>query len=336
MEEGSSQKLAIQRLTALWALTESGLGGLLHAFNSPFTGLFVGSIAIVLIALIYSLSDKKWTTVIKALTIVLIIKMAVAPHSNITSYFAVSFQALAGIFILRIIPSVWVSSILFAIIALVESAIQKILVLYILYGKTIWEAIDEFGVWVNRKLEHSILLITSKNVIILYIGIYAFVGILVGLFIASANQYIRREWMNPKFCIELKVEGESEENTDQKKSRNYTNLIFIMFTLLVLTLFASLTKGVGQGFYLLGRTMFLLGLWYLFLAPWIMKQLRRFLKQRQSQLGEELDQTFILLPYLKLIITRSWQESKEHSLFNKWYYFLINSILYSLRFKLAE
>ena len=37
--------IAIQRLTALWALNECGLGGILHAVKSPFTGLVLGSIA---------------------------------------------------------------------------------------------------------------------------------------------------------------------------------------------------------------------------------------------------------------------------------------------------
>ncbi|NNE25959.1 MAG: hypothetical protein HKN09_03885 [Saprospiraceae bacterium] len=336
MELGSSKKLAIQRLTALWALTESGLGGLLHAFNSPFTGLFVGSIAIILIALIYTLSGKQWSVVLKALTIVLIIKMAVAPHSNITSYFAVSFQAVAGIIILRIIPSIAVGSIVFAVVALVESAIQKILVLYILYGKTIWEAIDEFGVWVNRKFENSFLLITSKNVILVYIGLYIMMGLLVGLFIAAANKSIKKEWNNPKYMIQLDKGLSVGEHDMQRKKSNYTHLIFIMITLLILTLFASLTQGIGQGFYLLGRTMLLLGIWYLFLAPWIMKQLRKLLKKRQSKLGVELDQTFILLPYLKTIITRAWSESRDLGTFKKWYYFLIYTILYSLRFKLKQ
>ncbi len=42
----------IHKLTALWALNESGLGGFLHVFNTPFTGLIVGGISILLISLI--------------------------------------------------------------------------------------------------------------------------------------------------------------------------------------------------------------------------------------------------------------------------------------------
>ena len=44
--------LAIQRLTALWAFAESGLGGMLHALQLPFTGLIVGGLSVIIITLI--------------------------------------------------------------------------------------------------------------------------------------------------------------------------------------------------------------------------------------------------------------------------------------------
>ena len=83
----------ITRLTALWALSEAGLGGVLHAIQFPFTGLLVGGFAIVLISLIAYFSDHKWDTIFRSLLVVLIIKLAVSPHSPPTSYLAVSFQA---------------------------------------------------------------------------------------------------------------------------------------------------------------------------------------------------------------------------------------------------
>jgi hypothetical protein len=47
-----NNKSIIDKLTALWALNESGLGGFLHVFNSPFSGLIVGGVSILLISLI--------------------------------------------------------------------------------------------------------------------------------------------------------------------------------------------------------------------------------------------------------------------------------------------
>jgi hypothetical protein len=42
----------VQRLTALWALSEAAFGGVLHAFQVPFTGLFINASAIIFITLI--------------------------------------------------------------------------------------------------------------------------------------------------------------------------------------------------------------------------------------------------------------------------------------------
>ena len=93
-ENVSSQErvIAIQRLTALWALNECGLGGILHALQSPFTGLLVGSIAMICIALICAFAEKKWQAAMTSLAIVLVIKALVSPHSTPTAYIAVAFQ----------------------------------------------------------------------------------------------------------------------------------------------------------------------------------------------------------------------------------------------------
>ncbi|MGB3083465.1 MAG: hypothetical protein WBB21_02015, partial [Saprospiraceae bacterium] len=86
-EANSQNQTIIFRLTALWALNESGLGGFLHALNFPFSGLIIGSIAVALISFIiyFSGTDKK--TLFNALIIVLIIKLLMSPHSSVTAYF---------------------------------------------------------------------------------------------------------------------------------------------------------------------------------------------------------------------------------------------------------
>src|SRR5258706_10118764 len=133
----ADKNLAIQRLTALWALNECGLGGFLHALESPFTGLFVGSLAMICIAFICSLADNKWQTMMTSLVIVLVIKALVSPHSPPSAYIAVVFQGVSGAIIYRYIPGLFFSSVFFVSMGLIESAIQHILTLTILYGNTI-------------------------------------------------------------------------------------------------------------------------------------------------------------------------------------------------------
>ena len=142
----------IARLTALWALSEAGLGGVLHALQSPFTGFFVGGFAIVLVSLIAYFAEDKRKTIFRSLLVVLIIKLAVSPHSPPTSYLAVSFQALmAALIYSNLSLSKW-SAMLLGVITLIESALQKLLVLTLIYGKSLWEAINSFSDYIIDRM----------------------------------------------------------------------------------------------------------------------------------------------------------------------------------------
>ena len=58
--------VAIQRLTAVWAFCESGLGGILHAMQMPFTGLVVGGLAVIIICFIAALTDRNYVQLLQA------------------------------------------------------------------------------------------------------------------------------------------------------------------------------------------------------------------------------------------------------------------------------
>lgn len=60
------KRLAIQRLTALWAFSESGLGGVVHALKIPFTGIMLGGFAVIIITLIAYFSEKSTSIFYKA------------------------------------------------------------------------------------------------------------------------------------------------------------------------------------------------------------------------------------------------------------------------------
>jgi hypothetical protein len=117
------RRLAVERLTALWALNEAGLGGIMHAFRTPFTGIFVGGLAIVMITLIAHFSERKWSAVTRALVIVLIVKAAASPHSPLPAYLAVSFQGLMGALIFSALPNLRLGALLLGVLGLLEAAV---------------------------------------------------------------------------------------------------------------------------------------------------------------------------------------------------------------------
>ena len=132
------------RLTALWALSESGLGGMMHALKIPFSGLFLGGFAIVMVTLIAQQYQKgRFKAVMQATLLVILVKAMASPHSPPMAYIAVGFQGLAGACIYSIGFN-RITCTLFGGIALFESAIQKFLTTTLIFGKSIWEALDGF------------------------------------------------------------------------------------------------------------------------------------------------------------------------------------------------
>ena len=121
------------RLIALWVLCEAVLGGMMHAVKIPFTGIVVSSAAVICISLIAYYVPVKGA-ILKATIIVAIFKLMLSPHTPPTAYVAVFFQGLMGQILFFNLRFFRLSCILLAVLALVESPIQRIIVVTVLYG----------------------------------------------------------------------------------------------------------------------------------------------------------------------------------------------------------
>ncbi len=122
------KQIQVDRLIALWALSEAALGGILHAFRIPLTGLLVNSAAVIFMVFIASSSSRRGA-ILKATFIVMIVKGIVSPHTPLTAYIAVGFQGLMGELLLRSKKHLLLSSLVLGVITLFQSGIQKILML---------------------------------------------------------------------------------------------------------------------------------------------------------------------------------------------------------------
>jgi len=333
-QEQVQNTLAIQRLTALWALTESGLGGILHAFKSPFTGLIVGSIAMCLIVMICHYSDSIWKTVSKALIIVLIVKMMVSPHAMISAYVAVSFQAVLGAGLMSLFGIKLWSIMALGCLGLVESALQKLIILTLLYGKSIWEAINELGEWIAKKLGFLLPFESAELLIASYVGLYFFVGLWVGYMIYKLRNKVANADIEKYNVAVAKLQDKM--TTKKRKRRKYTMIGMILFLALLIVLVLKWTgaeRGWSLASYLLIRTVLILGLWYGILAPIIMKRVKLFLSERKGALSKEVDEVFELLPYMRQIVSLSWNETKGGHFIIRIKDFIFHSLMYSLHFK---
>lgn len=335
IDQTTNQKntLAIQRLTALWALSESGLGGLCHAFKIPFAGLLLGGIAVIIISLLCHFAESKWKTISSALILVLIVKGMVSPHTQITGYIAVSFQALCGVFFYKLMPF-RIGTLFFCVIAIMESAFQKLILLTLLYGSTFWEAINETGAWIVNRMGFISSISSSQFLVALYTGIYFIGSLFIGYVIIYIVGFIKEEENINSINVTVGKTGELT-NSERKKRRPYI-LAFLFIVLLGLVLYGSYTANIQRGVYIFIRTLLILFLWFVVVGPVLLKLINKYLLKKQQGLSKDIEHIFDLFPYLRSIIVIAWKEAKEFSYLKRWKEFLTRTIVYSLYFKTEE
>ena len=343
--------LAIERLTALWALNEAGLGGIMHAFKTPFTGVFVGGIAVCLIVLIGYFSNKNPKTIIKATFIVLIIKAMVSPHSPLAAYLAVGFQGFFGAFLFSISKNIRLNALVLGVFALVESAFQKIITLTLIFGMSFWEAIDIFVDYVLKKMgflaSNSELWNSSLWLVGLYLTIYFFSGIFIGL-LAGHLPFKMEKTLNDKNMLEelkylhennqLEMDSQKVRNKNRFAQKTFVILFFLALIMIVFPFLAPASKGGwSKAIYVLIRTLIIVLVWFLWLAPWLTKKLLTYLQKKKGKYSGEVSRTVNFLPHLRQIVFSVWHHSRnKKGFFQRWYYFLSISIAYSLIYEKPE
>lgn len=329
-----NNKLVVERLTALWALNECGLGGFMHAFGSPFTGILVGGISILLISLIATHTKTIVPTLIKALSIVLLVKLSVSPHSPITAYIAVSFQAFLGILLYRLFSVNQLTVVLLGIVTFLESALQKLLTLTIIYGQSLWDAVNIYTVWVSDKLAFLNLTLSSKTLILIFITFYACAGIIIGFLIIRIMKLIRKVDVS-KVHHNLEIINATSIGGKPTKRSNKLLLFWITsLVIIIVPLFFFNTEfgGLKKGLYLIARSFLILFLWYTILGPILLKGLNKLLSKRHSAYNTEIQNTLYLLPYLRTIIRFAWRDSSSLKGINRIQHFLARSIVYCIHY----
>ncbi len=321
---------AIQRLTALWAFTESGLGGIMHALQIPFTGLLVGGMAVIMISLIADLADNNYKLILKSAVIVLIVKGMVSPHTPLPAYIAVSFQALLGFGLFSLLRVNFFSIILLSSIAMLESAIQKILVLTLFFGKSIWKAMDEMMAMLARQFGSSI---TNGSYWI--IGIYLCIYIIGGFFIAWLAYRTIQSFKSKAPALKLDMhEGLPIAAPVLNRPRGktiYKKLLVLVILMIglsaILFVFAADTK---TGWLAVAKTISwtvsAILIWYMLIGPLFTKAVQKILQKRESRYSEEVSKTLAFLPVLRQLSVLAWQQSKLQHGLKRWHVFFTTLI----------
>ncbi len=282
----------ITRLTALWAVSESGLGGIFHALKLPFSGLILGSFAVMIVTFIATHSDRKFRTIAQATLTVVLIKAIASPHSPFTAYVAVLFQGLAGALIYSLFRVNYLSSVFYGIIALMESALQKLLMLIIIFGKNLWEAFQEFFTALAKQfgllgLEHLPLLIVGSYCLIYFCG-----GILAGVYSVSLPEAIRKR------AEQLRLEAITATTAEIPKRRKNpgVKLLGIISLLFFIIMVFAFSGSVHKAVYSLLRTVAALALIYLIINPLFTYFLARWKDRTKKKSQGKLQAVLAFVP----------------------------------------
>ena len=328
------RSIAVQRLTALWAFCESGLGGFFHTFQFPFTGLIIGGLAMINISLITKFAGQRYSAVLQSLVVVLVIKAMVSPFTPFTAYIAVSFQAIMGYVFYRILGVNLLSILLLCFLTMLESAIQKLLLLTFFFGKSLWKAVDEMMDFITRQPGFASIH-GSRWLITVYLFIHLLGGILVALMTwqliksFTAGNNISAAGYQPV----IKNPDMILPAVKRKGIRMHLLLIILVMLILSVLLFvfaADVKNGWMAVFKTFTWTITAILSWYLLISPLFTRLLLRLLKKKESKYGENISRALAFIPVLRPLTAMAWKESSNHKGWKRIYSFFFTLLHWSL------
>jgi len=326
-----NNKIAIERLTALWALNECALGGLMHAFKLPLTGIIVGGISVLLITLIALYATNIRSTLLKALTIVLLVKAGISPYTPIAAYFAVSFQAFLAILLYSLFSVNKLTIVALSAITLLESALQKLVTLTIIFGNSLWKAIDVYSGWIGNQLSFLPFDLNSETLIYTFLGIYTLSGIAIGLVIIRTIKLIQRVNVSE---MDFELNTRFPEISAGKNNKKSISLFFILLVVVLIPIlyYNDDAQAWQKAVYLIVRSVLILSVWYTLLGPFLIKLLNKLSLKKRKYYQTDLQDILNIFPFLKAIIFYSWKDCNSFKGVNRLSQFLAKSIAYSLNF----
>lgn len=298
------------RLIALWVLCEAMLGGIIHGFKIPVSGLVVGSAAVICICLIGWYVPSRGA-IIKATLIVAVFKMMLSPQAPPTAYIAVFFQGMLGELLFRNKKFYRVACLTLAILALLESALQRILVMTLVYGRDIWEVLNDsiyrLGGTAGKDYSYFIIL--------WYVLAHLIVGVLIGAWAGFLPQRIRLlEPLSEKYPVQPMREYENPVERPRKK--NPFRAFFFLVWLVLLGLWIQSLTGPGEPWMpphvslrILIRSAIIILTWYFLVGPLLKKALEIWLREKKQQSAEQVKRVVEQLPITRHLVSQSWRLS---------------------------
>ncbi len=338
--------ISTDRITAIWALSEATLGGVLHAFKIPLTGLIINGSAVIFIALI-AYYAKQNGAILKATFIVLLVKAGVSPHTPINSFLAVTIQGFLGELIFYRKYFFKFSAVCFGLLTVFLSSIQKIVVLTLVFGNNLWDSIDIFGTYVLNQLpffdNSNETIQISAWLINLYIGTHLFAGLIVGFISGRIPEWLKNVPENSIINYE-KIDVFQQLQTKKRKRKLWIKkpsgiiIMVIVSTLVVLSyVYPQFSTDVGlNAVIMVIRSVFIVTMWYLLAGPFVLKIYRKFLHKKGNKYTSEVNKVISILPKLKYVVYYCWDYSKKYKKLRRVKIFFVYTLINIIKLPLTE
>ena len=334
----------VGRITVLWALSEAALGGVLHALRIPLTGLFIGSSAVIFISLIGYYSESR-NDIMRSVLIVLLVKAGVSPYTPPAAYFAVSLQGVIGTALFFSKRFYRISTIVFGIVVLTLSSLQKVILMTLVYGKNLWDSIDQFGVFVTGQLPFvGEIGRISLWIIGIYAAIHLYAGLTAGLIASRLPAWIEKAEVEVDMC---QIKKENIPVVEKKKIRRRRMwirkpsgiLIFILAVAIVILtyVFPHFSESVGiKAVIMIIRSFLIMSVWFFILSPHVLKFYKKFFKEKRGKYSDEVSSAISLLPVFKSIVFHNWKKTKGVFIIRRIKLFLVTTFVCIFKVEIGD
>ncbi len=272
--------------------------------------MVVSSIAVFSILMMIRAGARRGD-LFKALMIVAAVKAMVSPHSPPTAYMALFFQGGLALLMLPVLQRRLSAGYILLFLALMESGIQKIIVLTLIFGRDLWSSIDIFSDYLYKIFiprSSGLSFSVGFGIIAVYLALHAL------YFLLSAVWFRRFLRGLDKFDTQdISIVLESSEPQDDGKRKKRVRLSWFIYPLAIVLMaltfiYPVFESSVGwRALRMVLRSILLLSLWYGLAGPFLVRWLRRHIHFRQQQYTSEIDAVLHILPLLKKVFLQVWR-----------------------------
>jgi hypothetical protein len=310
-------------LCSLWAFVESGLGGILHAFHLPFTGIILGGFSVLIIRLLALSVPNPFKYIVSATLVVIAIKAAVNPATSPMAYIAVFFQGMLGAIVYSINKHSFISHICFAVIAMAESALQQLLVIVIFFQEGFTNGLAALSKQVNKSFGLAQVQVSPTSLILAYLAIFIVWGILLAIYMHNLPKLLHTH--KPYFALmPMPNNNAIIPATKKSKTLKYVFIIMAIVGFILLNIFST-NKQLKSVFYL--KVILIILLWQLLIAPILKKAILAW-SNKYSQKNTLFTQVQNQLPAVASSVTTIYNYvNTTYTGYKKWKLFFIGLII---------